>query len=125
MTRYGTCALDDLTRNSLKCFLLERSHASNRLSLIIVSLLRIVAPPVAGISTVYAINNTLPPTHRPCRDCNILRMYTYVRFAPYAAYYAILQQAMYRESRKVRSVSRVPRDPNRAIRNSAADLGVR
>lgn len=46
---------------------------ANRLSLIIASLLRIAAPPVADISTVYAINNTLPPTHRPCRGCDVLR----------------------------------------------------
>jgi len=42
----------------------------NRLSLIIASLLRIVAPSVADISTAYAINNILPPTHR---GSNVLR----------------------------------------------------
>lgn len=63
-------------RNLLKHLSRAALTTANRLSLIIASLLRIVAP--SDISTAYAINNTLPPTHRPCRDCNVLRMYTCV-----------------------------------------------
>lgn len=66
-------ACDNFMGNLLKHLSYERSLTIvNRLSLIIASLLRIVAPPVADISTVYAINNTLPPTHRP-RGCNVLQ----------------------------------------------------
>lgn len=76
---YATTTCDNFMRNSLKYLSRAALTTANRLSLIIASLLRIVAP--SDISTVYAINNTLPPTHRPCRDYNVLRMYmrTYTR----------------------------------------------
>jgi len=105
--RLAQCtALDDFTRNPLKRFLLGRSHAANRLSLIIVSLLRIVAPPIAGISTVYAINNTLPPTHRPCRDCNVLRVYAYALHAMCS----MLRHIAAGDTSRI-AKNRVPRDP--------------
>lgn len=75
---YTTTTRDNFMRNSLKYLSRAALTTANRLSFIIASLLRIVAP--SDISTAYAINNTLPPTHRPCRDYNVLRMYMRVQF---------------------------------------------